>query len=331
MLLAAVGAFAAEPSGGAGNIFEPESVPAAHIDALARLLLAVCAVIFAVVAGALVYCLVRFRARSADPRTEPAQLYGSGAIELAWTMVPLLIVFVLFLVTTRTILDLDPAAVPAGRIEIEVIGHQWWWEVHYPGLGVTTANEIHLPVSIDGRSVPVLVTLRSADVIHSFWVPSLAGKTDLVPGRTNHLWVEPSRQGLFLGQCAEYCGTQHAKMLLRIVVEPERAWRGWVERERAPAATTAGPATSGRAVFERLACVSCHTVRGTSAVGHVGPDLTHLMSRATLGSGAVTNDPENLRRWIETPDHFKPGVLMPAMRLDPGELDAVVSYLSSLE
>jgi cytochrome c oxidase subunit 2 len=329
--LGILGAVVVAPSAPAASIFRPESVPAERIDVLARLILGVCAAIFTIVAGVLVYCLVRFRARKHQPRTEPPQIYGSGPVEIAWTVVPLLIVFVLFLVTARTIFELDPDRLPQRRIELEVTGHQWWWEVRYlePNR-VTIANEIHLPLAIGGRPVPSLLTLRSEDVIHSFWVPELAGKIDLIPGRTNQLWIEPQRSGSFVGQCAEFCGAQHAKMGLRVVVEPERDWRRWLDHQGSPAAPTPAGAKRGRALFEGLACVSCHTVRGTAATGRVGPDLTHLMSRTTLGAGAAPNDRDSLRQWIESPDHFKPGVRMPAMRLDPDARDSLVAYLVTL-
>lgn len=329
--VAVLTALVAAPAALAANIFRPESVPAERIDALARLILGVCAAIFVIVTSVLAYSLFRFRARRGQPRSEPPQLYGSGPIEIAWTVVPLLTVFVLFLVTSRTILELDPADVPPRRIELEVVGHQWWWEIRYlEPTPATVANEIHLPLAIGGRPIPTVLKLRSEDVIHSFWVPALAGKIDLIPGRTNELWVEPRRAGSFVGQCAEFCGVQHAKMRLRVVVEPEQDWRRWLEHQSQPAAPTPDGAQRGRAIFEGLACVSCHAVRGTAATGRVGPDLTHLMSRTTLGAGAAPNDRDNLDRWIQSPDHFKPGVRMPAMRLAPDERDALVGYLVTL-
>jgi cytochrome c oxidase subunit 2 len=194
---------------------------------------------------------------------------------------------------------------------------------------VVTANELHVPVSRPDDPRPIFMSLQSDDVVHSFWVPQLAGKTDVIPGRTNGMWIEPHETGTFLGQCAEYCGTQHANMRLRVVVEPEPDFRAWLAGQRKVAARAAGVG-AGRRVFESHACVSCHTVRGTSARGTVGPDLTHLMSRRTLGAGAAPNDREHLRAWVRDPSTLKPGARMPAMRLGAADLDALVAYLETL-
>jgi cytochrome c oxidase subunit 2 len=213
---------------------------------------------------------------------------------------------------------------------VTATGHQWWWEFEYPQYGFVTANELHLPVSDPADPRPTFFRLLSQDVIHSFWVPQLAGKTDLIPNRENHLWMEPREPGLYVGQCAEYCGTQHANMLLRIVVQPRDEFEAWAEAQRGPAAAATGVAP-GRQLFERTACINCHTVRGTPAGGRFGPDLTHLMSRATLGAGVAKNDRANLLDWIAHPDSLKPGVLMPAMQLDPEGIERVADYLVSLE
>jgi len=209
------------------------------------------------------------------------------------------------------------------------VGHQWWWEIRYPALDVVTANELHVPVSEPADPKPTYLTLESADVVHSFWVPRLAGKTDLIPNRRNVMWIEPRETGLFRGQCAEYCGTQHAHMLLRVYVHPRAEFERWVAAQRQPAVRDPGVAT-GREVFETTACISCHTVRGTGAAGGFGPDLTHLMSRDTLAAGAVPLTRETLDAWIADPDHLKPGALMPAMQLDAAERERLVAYLLTL-
>jgi cytochrome c oxidase subunit 2 len=311
------------------SIFSPESTPAHAITHLAGLVLAITAGIFVVVAGLLTFALVRFRRQEPENQQEPPQVYGSGPIEIAWTTVPLLIVLVLTLCTARVIHEVQDMRKPAGALEVQVIGHQWWWEIRYPSLRIVTANEIHVPVSEDGKRLPTFLDLRSADVVHSFWVPRLAGKMDLIPNKVNSMWIEPERTGLFVGQCAEYCGTQHALMLLRVYVDTPEDFQRWVREQRAPARADVS-AAAGRAVFEQTACVNCHTVRGTIADGRFGPDLTHLMSRDTLGSGAVNNSIENLRAWIRTPDRFKPGVLMPAMNLGDTEVNQVAHYLATL-
>jgi len=312
------------------SIFDPRSTPAASIEELSWLVLGICAAIFVVVGGIMAYTVVRFRSRSGEDNREPAQVYGSDPVELAWTIVPLLIVFVLFLATTRTILELQKDERPENWMEIRVVGHQWWWEVHYPGHGVLTANEIHVPVSTEADPNPVFMILESADVIHSFWIPQLAGKTDVVPNRTNHMWIEPWEPGLYVGQCAEYCGTQHANMLLRVYAHAPDEFARWIAAQQQPAVRDPRVA-EGRDLFERTACINCHSVAGTPADGSFGPDLTHLMSRETIGAGVVPNTPENLRDWVDDPDHVKPGANMPAMKLSQSELDKMVAYLMTLQ
>ena len=307
------------------SMFTTSSAPADEIAEYSMLVLGVCAAIFAVVAGLLIVTVVRFRARPEDEGREPPQVYGSTQVELAWTVVPLLIVVLLGLVTARNILALQKDTRPPGWLPITAIGHQWWWEFHYPEAGVVTANELHLPV---GR--PAFFDLKSEDVIHSFWVPQLSGKTDLIPNRTNHLWMEPREPGVYVGQCAEYCGTQHANMLLRVVVHTAEDFERWLSRQRADAAED--PAVSeGRRVFETTACINCHSVRGTNADGHFGPDLTHLMSRSTLAAGAAPNNRAELIDWITDPDHIKPGARMPAMKLEPEQIAKVADFLGSLQ
>jgi cytochrome c oxidase subunit 2 len=215
-----------------------------------------------------------------------------------------------------------------------VIGHQWWWEYIYEkydgqDLGFVTANELHIPAGEGGVPRPVYLTLKSADVCHSFWVPRLAGKTDLIPGRTNSLWFQTSQQGLFLGQCAEYCGTQHAHMLLRVNVDSPADFRRWLDNQQKPAVDEA-TARAGRDVFLAQSCVNCHRVRGTSARGTYAPDLTHLMSRQTLAAGMVPNTRDQLRSWVTDPQQTKSGCLMPAFGLGGSQVDLLVSYLMTL-
>ncbi len=312
------------------SIFIPESTPAHSIHTLSLFVLAVCTGIFAVVCGLIIYASVRFRRRANDDNREPAQVYGSNPVEVAWTTVPLLIVVVLALTTARVVQEIQNAPRPPAAVDVSVIGHQWWWEIRYPKLGIVTANELHVPVSSATKRTPTFLQLQSADVAHSFWVPRLAGKTDLIPNRVNEMWIEPNRTGLFVGQCAEYCGTEHAKMLLRVYVHTQEDFDKWVAAQKA--ATPVSPdVAAGRLVFEKTACVNCHSLNGTIGDGRFGPDLTHLMSRETLAAGALDNSTENLRAWINRPDQFKPGVLMPAMNLSPGELDQLVAYLATLK
>jgi cytochrome c oxidase subunit 2 len=311
------------------NVFAPASTPAGAIVDLSMLVLSITAVIFVVVASLLVFVIVKFRATQANADHEPAQVYGSTQIELAWTIVPILIVLILFAATARVIHAIQDAPKPATALEVTVIGHQFWWEYRYPALGVVTANELHVPVSDPLRPRLTFLTLLSADTDHSFWIPQLAGKIDLIPNRMNQLWVDPQRSGIFLGQCAQYCGTQHAKMLLRVSVDTPDEFDAWIRAQREPAIEDQS-ASSGKRFFETTACINCHTVRGTVANGRFGPDLTHLMSRATIASGAAENNTENLRVWLKDPDAIKPGSLMPAMKVSDAELEALVQYMQSL-
>jgi cytochrome c oxidase subunit 2 len=312
------------------SIFEPYSTPAESIHHLSHFVLAITGLIFLIVFSLLSYAVVKFRSRVADSEREPAQVYGSTQIELAWTIIPILIVVVLFLATARVIHGIQDAHKPATALEVTAIGHQFWWEFRYPTLGVVTANELHIPVSDPARPTPTFLKLLSVDTDHSFWVPQLAGKTDLIPNRVNETWLDPHDVGLFLGQCAQYCGTQHAKMLLRVSVESPEDFDAWVRVQKQPAQQN-GKELAGRYVFETTACVNCHTVTGTNATGLFGPDLTHLMSRRTLAAGAADNTKENLRLWIQKPDAIKPGSLMPAMQLSDADLDALVGYLETLQ
>jgi cytochrome c oxidase subunit II len=317
------------PSTAGTNIFSPASTPAKSISDLSVFVLVITGVIFLTVFVLLLYSVVKFRGRETEGDREPAQVYGSMQIEMAWTVIPILIVVVLFLATARVIHAVQDAPEPAGALDVIAIGHQYWWEFRYPKLGIVTANELHLPVSDPAHPRPTFLQLLSVDTDHSFWVPELAGKTDLIPNHPNRMWMDPQRTGVFLGQCAQYCGTQHAKMLLRVSVDGADDFDAWVRAEQKPVIETAN-ASAGRRVFEANACINCHTIAGTPADGRFGPDLTHLMSRSTIAAGAAQNTPDNLRLWIQDPSAIKPGSLMPAMKLSDADLDAVVSYMETL-
>jgi len=322
-------AFANGPDASIPNIFKPESKPADLEFHLALFVLAVCAIIFVVVFLLISYSAMKFRQRVEDDGAEPAQVYGSNRMELAWTVIPILVVLVLFLASARVIHSVQDARKPPGVLEVTAIGHQFWWEFRYAGLGVVTANELHVPVSNPSKPTPTFLKLLSADTDHSFWVPQLAGKTDLIPNRLNQMWIDPHQTGAYVGQCAQYCGTQHAKMLLRIYVDSPEQFERWLG-EQAKTAQPSEAVSVGRRVFESTACINCHTIAGTVANGRFGPDLTHLMSRATIAAGAATNTHENLRNWIQDPNSIKPGSLMPAMKLNDQDLDALTAYLESL-
>jgi cytochrome c oxidase subunit II len=235
----------------------------------------------------------------------------------------------LFMATARVIASIQRASLPASTIEVVAIGHQFWWEFRYPTWNLVTANELHVPVSSPEQPAPAFIKLLSADTNHSFWVPRLAGKTDLIPNRVNSMWIDPHETGLYLGQCAQYCGTQHAKMLLRVYVQTRDEFDHWIQEQTQPARVS-DMVSPGRKIFETTACINCHAVAGTVADGRFGPDLTHLMSRDTIASGAVPNTPANLRLWIRNPDALKPGSKMPVMGLNDQEVNAVAEYLETL-
>jgi cytochrome c oxidase subunit 2 len=330
-LLAAALCTASEPQANSvPSIFEPRSTPADSIRHLSFFVLSITGLIFLVVFTLLTYVIVKFRGTSRDRGSEPAQVYGSTQIELAWTVIPILIVVVLFLATARVIHAIQDTPRPPEALEVTAIGHQFWWEFRYPAFSVVTANELHVPVSDPAHPTPTFLKLLSADTDHSFWVPQLAGKTDLIPNHPNETWLDPHATGLFLGQCAQYCGTQHAKMLLRVYVDSPEDFDAWVRGQQQRTNQNEKEA-AGRHVFETTACVNCHAVGGTNGTGHFGPDLTHLMSRRTIAAGAAENTAENLRLWIQSPDTIKTGSLMPAMKLSDAELDALVRYLQTLQ
>lgn len=257
----------------------------------------------------------------------------SEAPALRWIYVGLLLttatlsIFVFWTATTLAAIE-APASEPA--LTVEVVGHQFWWELRYRDSEdteeVVTANEIHIPAG-----EPVLVRLRSDDVIHSFWVPALGGKTDMIPGQVNETWLEASKPGTYLGQCAEYCGLQHAHMAFRVVAEPRNEFRSWLSRESRPAAGPTSPLErSGAKLFSKN-CGECHTVRGQTTSSEPGPDLTHLMSRDTIAAGMLPNTPGHLAGWITNPRTLKPGTTMPAKTLTSDELAALLAYVVSLE
>ncbi|HEY2760006.1 MAG TPA: cytochrome c oxidase subunit II [Pirellulales bacterium] len=328
------------------STLNPASPPADSIRFLIWFLTAVSLGILFIVWGVLFYSLMRFRQKpSADDNggptalAEPPQVYGSMPIEIAWTVAPGLIVLVLALVILRTELEVRVAPNPnvAGvmPLNVTVIGHQWWWEYIVDRNGdepihTVTANEIHVPVSGE-ITRPVYLNLQSADVCHSFWVPRLNGKTDLIPGRyQNQTWFQTIEPGLYLGQCAEYCGAQHANMLLRVYVDTPEEFARWLVNEEAPAVDDP-KVREGKEKFLSQSCVRCHTVRGTTANGKFGPELTHFAARHTLGAGMFELTSENLEKWIADPQQMKSECLMPAFGLSSQEVQSITDYLMSLK
>lgn len=316
------------------DIFKPLSRQSEMINEAAILVLLITLGIFLVVGGLFVYIVIKFRRPENDDGREPPQVYGSTNIELAWTVVPILITIVLILVTSRTIGEIQNMKMPENAVKVRLVGHQWWWEVHYPDLGIVTANEIHVPISDrdPAKATPTHIQLQSADVIHSFWVPQLAGKTDVVPNKDNETWIDPYETGVYFGNCAEYCGTQHANMLLRVIVHTPEGFERWVASQKASVPeTVTAIEQEGKRLFYSYSCMNCHTIGDSVAAGVFGPDLTKLMTRQTIGAGIRPLTPENLRAWVKDPQAIKVGCLMPDMQLQENEVDAVTAYLMTLK
>jgi cytochrome c oxidase subunit II len=302
--------------------FDPVTRQGLSITNLFVLELAISAALLALVIGVMAVALVRFRARP-DDAADPPQVHGNRRLELLWTATPavtLAVIFVLVVFTMRTVNAAQDNAQP-----LVVTGYQWWWQFTYPNQQVIAANELHVPVG-----VPLEVSLESADVIHSFHVPRFGWMQDLVPGKTNSMNILVERPGTFDGSCNQYCGLQHAWMRLRVVADTPDQFNAWAQQQAAPVAPSG---SRGEQVFLQNTCVSCHTIRGLEgASGTVGPDLTHVGGRSTLGAGVVDNTSDNLRAWISDPQQIKPGVLMPAFSsLPQADLDALVQYLESLK
>ncbi len=292
--------------------------------------------VFFLVEGILLFALIRFRHRPG--RGVPTQVHGNFRLEIAWTIAPAVLLAGVAVPTIADIVTL--ARKPTGNVlQVSVIGHQWWWEVHYPTLKVSTANEIHIPV---GR--PVYVTLTAGDsgavgpaVIHSFWVPQLAGKQDLEPGHTQHLTIEAQSAGVYLGQCAEYCGISHANMRLRVMADMPAAFDAWVKQQLVPAQQ---PPPDAMAALGAGGCAGCHTITGVQGFqGTIGPNLTHFGGRTTFAGSIVRNTPDELSAWLRDPQAVKPGN---DMRIGPGglpgrsiltdaEIQALVAYLETLK
>ena len=279
--------------------------------------------IFLAVEALLLYCCWRFRDRPGG--APPRQTHGHTTLEIGWT-VAFAVILVIFAIPTIRVIFRTQEAPAATALRIEVAGKQWWWEFRYPALGFATANELHLPA---GQTVAF--HLNAPDVIHSFWVPQLGGKRDVVPHRVNQLVMTPDTPGEYPGQCAEYCGESHANMRFRVFVHDKAGFDAWVRAQQAPPLEPTDPlAQQGKTLFTQQACVGCHTIRGVSA-GLIGPDLTHFGSRRTLAANMMAASPENLVKWIENPGHMKPGTRMPDLGMRGEQSKALAAYLLSLK
>ncbi|MDB6066377.1 MAG: cytochrome c oxidase, subunit [Pedosphaera sp.] len=305
------------------TVFHPSSAFSRATVDLLNVTFILSAVIMAVVTGGIIYCILRFKGRQDQP--EPGQYHGNRTLEITWTVIPFLILVCLMVFTVRAMNASDP---PKNKDpDIVVIGHQFWWEVRYPGSGVVTANEIHIPAG-----QPLLFRLESTDVIHDFWVGQLGRKIDMVPEHPNFAWLQSDQPAEYHGVCAEFCGAQHAWMQIRVVAESPQKFAAWERQQLEPAPAPATPsAESGAKLFQQMTCVNCHAIRGVPGDSKVAPDLSHLASRKTLAAGAVENTPEGLARWLKNPQRVKPGNLMPNMLLTDQQTADLVSYFQTLK
>jgi cytochrome c oxidase subunit 2 len=306
------------------SVLRPGTLQAQDILLAFYIMLGVAAFILAVVAGLVIYASVRFRYREGGP---PAKQFSENVmLETVWIVIPSMIVLGLFFVTVKVMSVVNPP-VMNHKPNLVVIAHQWWWELHYPEYGVTTANEIHLPV---GRLL--LLRLLSDDVIHDFWVPSLGKKVDIIPGHPNHLWLTIDRPGLYLGTCDEFCGAEHAWMRIRVIAQTPEDFDAWIKHQKRPASPPSTiQAMHGIEEFMEKNCINCHSISGLVTRGRVGPDLTHLASRQTLASGVFANTPANLFKWLKNPQAIKPGCHMPDLNLSDDEVSNLVAYLGGLK
>ena len=318
------------------STLQPEGPVARQQDDLFRPVFWIATAVFVFVEGLILVIAVKFRHRKGRDAI-PTQVHGNKRLELMWTIIPTVILAGIAVPTIGTIFELSREPAPNERLDVTIIAHQWWWEVEYPGEHVITANEIHIPT---GR--PVYFTLESRNqgaeipVIHSFWVPKLGGKQDVVPGRINHVILEAEHPGTYLGQCAEFCGISHAYMRLRVIAHTPQDFDAWLANESSPAAEPSDAlAQRGFELFQSFpggSCMACHAINGLEgAAARIGPDLTHLAARETFAGAIADLTPEELRKWLDDPRSIKPGAKMPDYGLSDEEIEALVAYLLSLE
>jgi len=301
-----------------------------EVDSLFRIIFWWAVVVFVVVEGGLIYIIFRFRERPGSP--EPRRIHGSTLLEVAWTLAPALVLVFIAVPTIRTIINVSGRA-PDDALVIDVIGHQWWWEYRYLDFNITTANEVHVP---QGRTVQFRMT--SVDVIHSFWVPKMGGKRDVLPGRTTYIAFKPDSIGTFYGQCAEFCGVSHANMRLRLMVDSPSEFEDWIRQEQNPPPPKESLDTEAQRGFEVFtavrdpgnhSCLACHVIEGVT-FGVLGPNLTHVGGRTTIAGGILPMTADGLAEWLRDPSRVKPGSLMPDIDLTEEEVSALVAYLSTL-
>jgi cytochrome c oxidase subunit 2 len=307
------------------SLFLSDSPESYNINSLFLQFLILAAVIILIVAGFIF--IAAFRYRSKKNPSLPDQVFGNKKLEMTWTILPLIAVTFFFFLAVRTMSEINEPLSDNEKPDIIIIAHQWWWDMRYPAYNIVTANELHIPV---GKKL--LMRVESADVIHDWWVPELGRKIDAIPGRLNYNWIEADTPGVYLGTCSEYCGMQHAWMRIRVIAQTQEDFDKWkMNQEKVPVLPSTEPARTGAVLFEKKTCANCHSIAGTPADSHIGPDLTHLGSRETLLTGMLTNNEQNLRRWLEDPQKIKEGAHMPNFILNKNELNALVAYLEGLK
>lgn len=289
-------------------------------------------IVLVVVIGAMIGAIFIYSSREGDPG-EPSAMHSDVTLEMLWTVIPAVILVAITVPTVHTIIRTQPDKWPADTLEVKVIAHQWWWEFQYPTLGVETADEVHIPIN---RSIHFAMTSR--DVIHSFFMPSIGGKRDVVPGQENQITLVADTLGEYYGQCTEFCGTSHANMRFRVFVDTPEGFNQWVTHQNeTPVKPTEGPAAAGAKIWADAPCAICHTIKGVSGFskdytyGFRGPDLTHFGSRTTLAGSMFKNTPENVATWIKDPGAVKPGANMPTLGLNGEQLSDLAAYLESLK
>jgi cytochrome c oxidase subunit 2 len=314
------------------NTFEATSDYARDISIVFLFIIYLAALVFVVVMGIFIYAAVRFRGKPGDPR--PVPVHGNTRIEIIWTIIPVIILAIILVPTVQLIFS-SQSDTPPDALQVTAIGHQWWFELHYPEQNIRTANELHIPLN---RTVNI--GIESADVMHSFWPPKLAGKRDMIPNHRNYIYFKPDKTGTYFGECTEFCGPAHAHMLFEVVVDTPADFDQWVKAQQQPAVAPTDPqAQQGAKVFASAGCVACHAVGGTNAASTIGPNLTHLKSRNLIAAATLANDPESLKKWIRDPSAIKPGEgtfpntmpAFPASQVSDSDLDALVAYLQTLK
>lgn len=312
-------------SDGSPSTLRPGGPGARRLESLWWVLFGCSAVVCAIVIAGVVLVVVRRRRRGEISHRDPTRF-----VVLAGAVVPFVVLAAVYGLNLRDMLALtrpgEPASSGSPPLTVEVIGHQWWWEFRYPpGSSVVTANELHIPVHTD-----VKLILRTDDVLHSFWVPQLMPKTDLIAGQTNTMWLRADEVGDYRGQCAEYCGMQHAHMAFMVVAEPRAQFDDWLEWAGTAVRPQNPQQQRGQQVFTQMGCAACHSIRGTGADGEVAPDLTTVGDRWSLGAGTLPNDAQHMREWIDNPQQSKPGNAMPPQAVPPAAMTDLIAYLQSL-